>query len=97
MHPAFREGFEKTSSLSKHAWWGPGGIGSSQHGPISQAKRLMQRGKTVGKDMLSGMGIGKGVMPKAFGIMTGMDVLSKTREAMSHSRGLTGIPASFGG
>jgi hypothetical protein len=97
MHPAFREGFEKAGNATeqgpttKLAWWGE----SSLHDPSSRAKRLFNQGKTVGKDVMGGMGLGKGLMPKAFGAMTALDVVSKTRAAMAKPRGLTGIPMNF--
>jgi hypothetical protein len=37
------------------------------------------------------MGIGKGIMPKAFGAMTALDIFGKTTGMMNRPRTLTGI------
>jgi hypothetical protein len=82
----FKAGFEK-QAFAKHAYWGKEAIND----PKGAATKLLSTGKTMGKDFLSGVGIGKGIMPKAFGLMTASDVLSQTSDVMARKRGMTNI------
>jgi hypothetical protein len=100
MHPSFREGFEKTADVQPHVpvWDGHKATPKTPTLPMTSLGRKragMQMG-AFARDVKSGMGLGKGIMPKAFGALTALDVISKTQAAMAKPRGLTGIPTSFG-
>lgn len=44
--------------------------------------------KQMGKDFMSGIGIGGGPVSKLFAGLTGLDVISKTKEMVNRPRGI---------
>jgi hypothetical protein len=97
MHQSFRDGFEKTASTTKIAWWNDSKATQPLRHPSIAAQRTAGKLKTIGKDIAGGMGFGKGLMPKAFGLMTLGDVISRTGTAMKKPGGLNVSESFFKG
>jgi hypothetical protein len=94
MHQSFRDGFEKSASTEKTAWWSDSRATQPLRHPSIAAQRTLGKAKTVVKDVASGMGIGKGLMTKGLAGLTALDIFSRVGAAKTKSA-ITPPPASF--